>query len=404
MKSICNALKVRFAHYLKKDILKEGAKGLDVLTQNIKKLNTDKISISNLELYEKNMFFYKPSNMSNLKEKSNNLFYTPKSNFSNLSKNCYFYSSVTGMDNEIDVTSDYIFKGIFNDEARIIDFLENILIGDNKLFPKETKIQELKYLKNEYIQNKMPQEAKKSIFDLQIKTESGLFIIEIQKNVSQDYLKRIEFYNAIAYSNQDIKGKGQAIINDKITKYPMKDYESAYPIVSISVIEGRLFDNEVPCVSYHTNIEKKTGKQYMKAFSYVFVELDKFDANDYNKSMITENEKDWLTFFKTKDLNKIYKNEQVNSAIRYVHNIRTKNMDDYYRHQITELANLKEKERDEKINIEKGMIIGFEKGFEKGLENKEIEVAKKMLIDKEPLEKIMRYSGLSKEQLNKIKV
>lgn len=393
MKSVYNALKEPVTHYLKKDILKEGVKGLDVLTQKIKTLEIeDKISISNRESYEEKMFSYKPSIMSSIKEKSNSLFYTPKSNFSNLIKNqSYFYSSVTGMDKEIDVTSDYVFKGIFSDEARTRDFLENILIGNNKIFPKGTKIQEMEYLKNEYIQSKMPEEAKKTIFDLQIKTESGIFIIEMQKNASQDYLKRVEFYNAVAYSNQDIKGKGDVIKNDKIIKYPMKDYESAYPIVTISVIEGRLFDNKVPCVSYHTNTEKETGKQYMDAFSYVFIELDKFDSDTYNKSMITDNEKDWLTFMKTQDLTKTYKNEQVNSAVKYVDNIRTNKYEEYVRHQMSELAAQKEIESAEKIGIEKGKIEG------------KIEMAKNMLIDKEPVEKIMRYTGLSKEQINNIK-
>ena len=97
---------------------------------------------------------YKPSIMSSIKEKSNSLFYTPKSNFSKLNKlnktQSYFYSNVTGMNPEIDVTSDYVFKGIFSDESRTRDFLENILIGNNKNFPKDIKIQEMEYLKNEY--------------------------------------------------------------------------------------------------------------------------------------------------------------------------------------------------------------------------------------------------------------
>jgi hypothetical protein len=51
----------------------------------------------------------------------------------------------------------------------------------------------------------------------------------MQKNATPDYLKRVEFYNAIAYSNQDIKDKGDVTKNGKTTKYPMKDYESAHP-------------------------------------------------------------------------------------------------------------------------------------------------------------------------------
>jgi hypothetical protein len=295
------------------------------------------------------------------------------------------------MDREIDVTSDYIFKGIFSDESRTRDFLENILIGDNKIFPEGTKIQEMEYLKNEYIQSKLPEEAKKIIFDLQIKTQQGIFIIEMQKNATPDYLKRVEFYNAIAYSNQDIKDKGDVTKNGKITKYPMKDYESAHPIITISVIKDKLFDDKVPCVSYHTNTEKETGKQYMNAFSYVFIELDKFDVNNYNKSIISDNEKDWLTFMKTQDINKTYKNEQVNSAVKYVDNIKTNKYEEYLRHQMSEMAAMKEIESAE------------QKGRKDGLQEGKIEIARNLLSMELDVDTISKATGLKNEEIAVLK-
>ena len=331
------------------------------------------------------MFSY---SYSTTKEKFNNLTNTHRQNFSTLNKTqSYFYSNVTGMDREIDITSDYIFKGIFSDESRTRDFLENILIGDNKIFPEGTKIQEMEYLKNEYIQTKLPEEAKKIIFDLQIKTQQGIFIIEMQKNATPDYLKRVEFYNAIAYSNQDIKDKGDVTKNGKTTKYPMKDYESAHPIITISVIKDKLFDDKVPCVSYHTNTEKETGKQYMNAFSYVFIELDKFDVNNYNKSIISDNEKDWLTFMKTQDINKTYKNEQVNSAVKYVDNIKTNKYEEYLRHQMSEMAAIKE----------------IESAEQKGRKDEKIEIARNLLSMKLDVDTISKATGLKNEEIAVLK-
>jgi len=335
------------------------------------------------------MFSYKNST---IEEKFNNLINIHRQNFSTLNKTqSYFYSNVIGMDREIDVTSDYIFKGIFSDESRTRDFLENILIGDNKIFPEGTKIQEMEYLKNEYIQSKLPEEAKKIIFDLQIKTQQGIFIIEMQKNATLDYLKRVEFYNAIAYSNQDIKDKGDVTKNGKTTKYPMKDYESAHPIITISVIKDKLFDDKVPCVSYHTNTEKETGKQYMNAFSYVFIELDKFDVNNYNKSIISDNEKDWLTFMKTQDINKTYKNEQVNSAVKYVDNIKTNKYEEYLRHQMSEMAAMKEIESAE----QKGRKVGRKEGLKEG----KIEIARNLLSMELDVDTISKATGLKNEEI-----
>jgi len=342
-----------------------------------------------------NMFSYP---YSNTEEKFNNLINIHRQNFSTLNKTqSYFYSNVTGMDREIDVTSDYIFKGIFSDESRTRDFLENILIGDNKIFPEGTKIQEMEYLKNEYIQSKLPEEAKKIIFDLQIKTQQGIFIIEMKKNATPDYLKRVEFYNAIAYSNQDIKDKGDVTKNGKTTKYPMKDYESTHPIITISVIKGILFDDDkVPCVSYHTNTEKETCKQYMNnTFSYVFVELDKFDVNNYNKSIISDNEKDWLTFMKTQDINKTYKNEQVNSAVKYVDNIKTNKYEEYLRHQMSEMAAMKE--------IESAEQKGRKEGKKEGLKEGKIEIARNLLSMKLDVNTISKATGLKNEEIELLK-
>jgi predicted transposase YdaD len=46
---------------------------------------------------------------------------------------------------------------------------------------------------------------------------------------------------------------------------------------------------------------------------------------------------------------------------------------------------------------------GMEKGIEKGMELERIEIAKEMLLDREPLTKIMKYSKLSEEQINELK-
>lgn len=326
MESVYHALKEPVGRYSKKDVIKDGIKAIDTLAK-------------------------KHHNQS------------------------YFYGSITGVMNKpIDVTSDYVFKGIFSDEARAKNFLESVLIGDNKILPEGTKIEDLQYLKTEYIQNKLPEDAKKTIFDLQIKTNNGIFIIEMQKNTSSDYLKRMEFYNATAYSQQQIKGEDSS---------SMKDYTRALPIVTISVIDNKLFDDQVPCVSYHVSVERKTQEQHMKAFSYVFIELGKFGDSKYDQSNITSNnEKDWLSFMKSQDLTQSYNNEQVNSAVKYAQDIRDNKYDAYIRAQMSEIAALKEKESavNEKIK----------------------EMAKSLKDSKVDINIISKTTGLSKEQIEKL--
>ena len=50
-----------------------------------------------------------------------------------------------------------------------------------------------------------------------------------------------------------------------------------------------------------------------------------------------------------------------------------------------------------------GLEKGFEKGMEKGMEKRNIEIARQMLSDGEEITKIMRYTGLSREEIEKLK-
>ena len=46
---------------------------------------------------------------------------------------------------------------------------------------------------------------------------------------------------------------------------------------------------------------------------------------------------------------------------------------------------------------------GFEKGIEKGSDKRNVEMALDMLADNEPIEKIVKYSHLSKEKVLELK-
>ena len=54
-------------------------------------------------------------------------------------------------------------------------------------------------------------------------------------------------------------------------------------------------------------------------------------------------------------------------------------------------------------NIEKNLQKAWKEAEEKGIEKGVIKVAQQMLIDGEPIEKIMKYTGLSKEEIEKLK-
>ena len=245
------------------------------------------------------------------------------------------FSTITGRE-PIDVTSDYVFKGIFRDAERMTDFLTHVLIGQDKVLPAGTIIEDIEFIANEHTQHLLEAEAKRTVFDVQVKTNEGIFIVEMQRNyvLPREYLKRVEFYGALALTHQTIKApRGKA---------GMKDYRSSLPVIVISFVSDKvkMFDQNVPCVSYHMTLEGTTKKRYMKSFAYVFLELGKLNSDEENDS-IDKGLLDWLLLFKTSNIDQHYGNEQVNKAVRYVQYVRDNEYDAYVRDLISEqvLAN-----------------------------------------------------------------
>jgi len=60
------------------------------------------------------------------------------------------------------------------------------------------------------------------------------------------------------------------------------------------------------------------------------------------------------------------------------------------------------REEGEKIGMEKGMEKGIEKGMEKGIEKGMEKVAKQMKLENEPIEKIMKFTGLTQKQIESL--
>ena len=53
--------------------------------------------------------------------------------------------------------------------------------------------------------------------------------------------------------------------------------------------------------------------------------------------------------------------------------------------------------------MEKGMELGMEKGMKKGMNQKALDIARNMLVDGVDINLIMKYSGLTQEQIENLK-
>ena len=72
---------------------------------------------------------------------------------------------------------------------------------------------------------------------------------------------------------------------------------------------------------------------------------------------------------------------------------------------LSELKEAREKGIEQGIEkgIEKGIEQGIEKGIEKGIEQEKIEIVKNMLKDEVDISVISKYTGLSKEEIERLK-
>lgn len=272
------------------------------------------------------------------------------------------------MQRYLDPTNDSLFKKIFRDLERLKEFINAVLgLSDGM------KIKEIEFLPIEQVP--VIDKGKKSVFDLKVKDEAGnWYIVEMQKRYESDYLKRVQYYSAHSYVQQLTQG--------------IKHID-LLPVIVISLVKTKIFDEAVPYISLHKTLETKTNKQYLFDLSYVFIELGKFNKNQFGTIL-----DDWLHLFKCA--------EKENKPPE---NIKSKKVLDAYN--VIERHNLTNEEYDAFIRtklMEDAEEIALEEKFEKGKTERSIEIAKKMLIKKRAIEEIHDITELPLEEIEKIKV
>jgi predicted transposase/invertase (TIGR01784 family) len=270
----------------------------------------------------------------------------------------------------LDPTNDVAFKKLFSNKDRLINLLNSIL----KL-SEGNRIKELDYIPQE--QMPLFLDGKRSIFDLKVKDEAGRwYIIEMQRKMERDYINRVQFYGSYSYVNQIEQGVS---------------HKDLLPVVVISIIGQKVFDDELPCINYHCLKETNTNKQYLFSLMYVFVELGKFDSNKI------ENDIDqWLHLLKCAHNEQEPPKEIKNSSVLSAYE------DAYIRAKLAmEAEEIKVEEYLEKITKLEEKV---EQAELKGKTDERIVIAKKMLSRCKNAEEVAELTGLSLEKVNSLRI
>ncbi|MFY8110146.1 MAG: Rpn family recombination-promoting nuclease/putative transposase, partial [Bacteroidia bacterium] len=269
------------------------------------------------------------------------------------------------------------FKKIFGEEASkpmLIDFL-------NAILPETNKIVDLSFKNTEQL-GQLEQD-RKAIYDIYCESEKGeKFIVELQK-AKQNYFKdRTVYYSTFPIREQAEKGEWyfnlKAVYCIGILDFTFDDYET---------------EPEKSEVVHTIKLKNQFGKIFYDKLTFIYLEMPNFNLNE--NQLKTRLDK-WLYFIKYledfQSIPTIIADEVFNKAFEKAEIAK------FGAREIASYENSLKVYRDLKNVID----TAFDDGKNEGKTEGKIEMARFMKTENEPIEKIIKYTGLTEEEIDKL--
>ncbi|WP_297250348.1 Rpn family recombination-promoting nuclease/putative transposase [uncultured Prevotella sp.] len=285
----------------------------------------------------------------------------------------------------ISLLTDFGFKRIFGTTPNK-DLLINFL---NSLFEGFQVIKDVKYLNSEHVGDVYAE--RKAIFDVYCENENGeKFIVEMQ-NAYQRYFKdRSLFYSTFPIREQAPKG---AEWNFKL--------EHVYTVALLNFdLKEEAFDQDD--INHDVGLlDKKTHKVFNDKLSFKYVEIAKFDKTE--DELVTLYDK-WL--YVLKNLSRLDKRPAALKEKIFSKLFGEAEIAKFTPTELKEYEDSLKAYRDVKNSIdtalEKGREEGREEGRAEGREQRNIEIAKKMLAAGMDVDTVIKMTDLSKSEIEKL--
>jgi predicted transposase/invertase (TIGR01784 family) len=285
---------------------------------------------------------------------------------------------------------DWALKRLLRNKANF-DILEGFL---SELLNEDIKIQNV--IESE--SNKNYKEDKFNRVDLLVEdSHKELIIIEIQNTREFDYIQRI------LYGTSKL-----------LTEYISEGipYANIKKVISISILyfdlghgEDYIYEGKTKFIGLHKKDELKLSEEQKNFYrtdniseiypEYYILKINQF--NDIAKDTLDE----WIYFLKNEEIKDGFKAKGLEKAKRQfdILSLSDEERKAYSRYQ----DNLHYEASMWESTFVSGKREGIKEGMKEGMKENRIEVAKAMLKDNEPLEKIIRYSGLDENEINLLK-
>lgn len=274
---------------------------------------------------------------------------------------------------------DIIFQAIFGEvgsENITKDFLEKIL---------KRKIEKISLDKNPILRREL-KDDKLGVLDIITELDGKEKCnIEMQLIDKNNIIERMLYYWPKMYTRQIKAGD---------------DYNKLEKTIVILIADFNIKGLEE--VEYHSTwkiIETNSAKKLILTdkFELDIIELSKIKGRENEKDQLL----DWLIFLENPEservTRKMEENENLKEAVEKLDRI---SKDE----KMQRIIELREKAiRDEHAIYAKGVDDGIEEGKAKGAREKQIEIAKSMLKENMDIEIIIKITGLTKEEIEKLK-
>ena len=285
----------------------------------------------------------------------------------------------------ISLLTDFGFKRIFGTTPNK-DLLINFL---NSLFEGFQVIKDVKYLNSEHVGDVYAE--RKAIFDVYCENERGeKFIVEMQ-NAYQKYFKdRSLFYSTFPIREQAPKGADWNFKLDHVYTVALLNFD----------LSEEAFDKDD--INHDVGLlDKKTHKVFNDKLSFKYVEIAKFDKTE--DELVTLYDK-WL--YVLKNLSRLDKRPAALKEKIFSKLFGEAEIAKFTPTELKEYEDSLKAYRDVKNSIdtalEKGREEGREEGRAEGREQRNIEIAKKMLAAGMDIDTVINMTDLSKSEIEKL--
>ena len=275
--------------------------------------------------------------------------------------------------------TDFGFKRIFGTDPNkelLINFL-------NSLFDGEEVIKDVKYLNSENVGDVYTE--RKAIFDVYCENENGeKFIVEMQ-NAYQTYFKdRSLFYSTFPIREQAPKGSDWNFCLKKVYVVALLNYK----------MSDEAFDSSD---TIHTIalMDTKTNKVFNTKLMFKYVEVGRFDKTDEELTSLSDK---WM--YVLKNLSRL---DNRPAALREKIFTKLFAAASVARFTPTELREYEDSLKAYR-DIKNSLDTAKEEGREEGREQRNIEIAKKMLAAGMDIDIIINMTDLSKDEIEKLTI